>query len=348
VKVLSIVGARPQFVKLAPISWAASGRVDHETLHTGQHYDELLSNNFFNELEIPNPIENLEIGSGSHGQQTGKMIIEIERAIQQINPQHIILYGDTNSTLAGAIAATKMHIPISHVEAGLRSFNKLMPEEINRILTDHTSDLLFAPTMTAMLNLQHEGLGEKARFVGDVMVETLKWIQNSAQKIDSTSQYIVATIHRAENTDNKSRLKYIFGQLKKSVIPVHLYCHPRLEKIIEKLDLGASSDQLVLMPPIGYKEMVTNVVNSVGVITDSGGLQKESFILGKPCLIMREQTEWVETLNSGMSFLDPQLENIRSNWWEKEAKLETENIFGDGSASKKIIDQIISYKSKSA
>ena len=347
-KVLSIVGARPQFVKLAPISWAASGRVEHETLHTGQHYDDLLSSNFFTELEIPSPIKNLEIGSGTHGEQTGKMIIEIERAIQEIDPEHIILYGDTNSTLAGAIAATKMHIPISHVEAGLRSFNKLMPEEMNRILTDHASDLLFAPTMTAMSNLQKEGLADKARFAGDVMVETLRWIQGGAQKVDSTDQYIVATIHRAENTDNKSRLKFIFEQLKKSEIPVHLYCHPRLQKLIEELDFEITSEKLVLMPPIGYKEMVTNVINSVGVITDSGGLQKESFILGKPCLIMREETEWVETLKSGMSFLDPQLSKVHSNWWEMKPKLEAENFFGDGTASKQIIDQIISYKSKSA
>jgi UDP-GlcNAc3NAcA epimerase len=342
-QVLSIVGARPQFVKLAPISWSSSDVFSHKILHTGQHYDPMLSQSFFDELNIPAPDFRLSIGSGNHGEQTGKMLIEIEKVLLENRPDHVIVYGDTNSTLAGAIAASKLHIPVSHVESGLRSYNRLMPEEINRIVVDHCSDLLFAPTKTAMKNLQHEGLGEIAIQSGDVMLEAINFIRNKTTSSLSKEEYIFATIHRAENTDDTERIKLIISQLRKSPIVVHLHCHPRLEKILDTLNLKFDSDNLRIYPPLDYFSTIKKLSESSGVITDSGGLQKESYILSKPCLIVRTESEWVETLLSGANVLDPDLKYVQDSWWTNSKTEGNVEIFGDGFTSKVIVNKIKDY-----
>jgi UDP-N-acetylglucosamine 2-epimerase len=343
VKVLSIVGARPQFVKLAPISWAARGQIDHQILHTGQHYDPLLSENFFRELSIPKPNFQLDIGSGKHGEQTGGMLIEIEKILLASNPDHVIVYGDTNSTLAGALAASKLNIAISHVEAGLRSFNRGMPEEVNRVITDHCSNLLFAPTQTAINNLKNEGLEKISFLAGDVMVETLEYIKRKPITQSHPNQYIFATIHRAENTDDFDRLNQIVSKFRTSRVQVHLHCHPRLIKVLKEHKLNVNSENLLFLPPLDYVSTISKVSGSVGVITDSGGLQKESYILNKPCLVVRYESEWVEALTEGRNFLDPELSRVSENWWAEKVLTSTKNVFGDGKASKYIVDEIRHY-----
>ena len=333
-RVLSIVGARPQFVKLAPICWSAKESFTHLILHTGQHYDPMLSESFFNALNIPKPDFQLSIGSGMHGEQTGKMLIEIEKVLLANKPDHIIVYGDTNSTLAGALAASKLNIPISHIEAGLRSFNRHMPEEINRIITDHCSEILFAPTETAMINLKQEGLKEKSCLSGDVMVETLEFMTNKINLEKNNENYIFATIHRAENTDQRKRLAYIMLKLQKSPIPVHLHCHPRLQKALEEFSLNHDAGSLNLLPPLDYFSTINKIINASGVITDSGGLQKEAYILKKPCLVVRSESEWLEALNEGSNFLDPDLSSVETNWWSGKKAKENKNIFGDGNSSR--------------
>ena len=346
-QVLSIVGARPQFVKLAPITWAAKGNFEHSILHTGQHYDPLLSESFFSTLEIPNPDFQLNIGSGSHGEQTGKMLSEIENVLISNRPDHVIVYGDTNTTLAGAIAASKLHIPISHIEAGLRSFNRRMPEEVNRILTDHCANILFAPTENAIENLQQEGLEEISVLSGDVMVETLNFIKSKSILEDEARNYLFATIHRAENTDDQVRVREIISQLRKSQIPVHLHCHPRLKKVLGELGLLKDSTNLKILPPLDYFSTINKISNSAGVITDSGGLQKESYILNKSCMVVRSESEWVETLSEGSNFLDPNLESIEKVWWTSSSGENRKNIFGDGKSSQKIVSVIKNYNSAS-
>ena len=344
-RVLSIVGARPQFVKLAPISWSAQGNFTHQILHTGQHYDPLLSESFFNTLNIPNPDFQLNAGSGLHGEQTGKMLTDIEQVLIKNEPDHVIVYGDTNSTLAGAIAASKLNIPISHIESGLRSFNRRMPEEINRVITDHCSSMLFAPTLNAMLNLKKEGLDEISFFSGDVMVETLRYIRNRSHFEIQSSEYIFATIHRAENTDKPERITQIISELRESTIPVHLHCHPRLKKVLETLNLNGDSENLKIYEPLDYVSTINKILGASGVITDSGGLQKEAYILEKPCLIVRTESEWVEALNEGSNFLDPELVRVKEKWWSGNKSRSNPNIFGDGMASKIIVESIKNYKS---
>jgi UDP-N-acetylglucosamine 2-epimerase len=344
-RVLSIVGARPQFVKLAPISWSAQGNFTHQILHTGQHYDPLLSESFFNTLNIPSPDFQLNAGSGLHGEQTGKMLTDIEQVLIKNEPDHVIVYGDTNSTLAGALAASKLNIPISHIESGLRSFNRRMPEEINRVITDHCSSMLFAPTLNAMLNLKEEGLDEISFFSGDVMVETLHYIRNRSHFEKQPSEYLFATIHRAENTDKPERITQIIAELRNSTIPVHLHCHPRLKKVLEALDLNGDSENLKIYEPLDYVSTINKILGASGVITDSGGLQKEAYILEKPCLIVRTESEWVEALNEGSNFLDPELVRVKEKWWSANKSRSNPNIFGDGMASKIIVESIKNYKS---
>jgi|688.fasta_scaffold288292_2 UDP-N-acetylglucosamine 2-epimerase len=343
-RVLSIVGARPQFVKLAPISWSVQGNFTHQILHTGQHYDPLLSESFFTTLNIPIPNYQLSAGSGSHGEQTGKMLTEIEQVLIESKPDHVIVYGDTNSTLAGALAASKLNIPISHIESGLRSFNRRMPEEINRVITDHCSSMLFAPTQNAMVNLKKEGLGEISFFSGDVMVETLNYITSQRNFKTQSDQYLFATIHRAENTDERVRLTHIISQLRKSQIPVHLHCHPRLKKVLDALNLSQDSENLKLLAPLDYVSTINKVLGSSGVITDSGGLQKEAYILEKPCMVVRSESEWVEALSEGSNFLDPDLARVKRDWWSSKIATRNNSIFGDGTASKNIVHSIKNYK----
>lgn len=308
-RILSVVGARPQFVKLAPVATACAQRgIEHVIVHTGQHYDPRLSQRFFADLHIPSPDVHLGIGSGSHGEQTGRMLLGLEPALQRAEPDWVLVYGDTNSTLAAALAAVKLSLPLAHLEAGLRSFNRAMPEEHNRVLTDHAADLLLAPTRVAADHLAAEGLGGRTRVVGDVMTDVLH--QVAAQVRDrvpaavraaglSAGEYSVATIHRAENTDDPARLEQVLDGLARVNHPVLLLAHPRLRAAGPALHRGA----IRVAEPLGYPELVGALQHARGVITDSGGLQKEAFLLRRPCTTVRTETEWTETLTGGWNVL---------------------------------------------
>ncbi len=313
-KILTVVGARPQFIKLAPFSKVLrENGVNEIIVHTGQHYDENMNDLFFKELEIPEPDYNLGIGSGNHGEQTGKMLIEIEKIILKENPDLVIVYGDTNSTLAGALAASKLHIKLAHVEAGLRSFNKRMPEEINRVLTDHVSDILFCPTQTAVENLKNEGITKGVYLVGDVMFDALLHFSkisdmksNILERLNiKPKEYYLATIHRAENTDDHERLKNILTAFSKMNEIVVFPIHPRTRKMINYYGLGdlLENDNIKLIDPVGYLDMLKLEKNAKSILTDSGGVQKEAFWLKVPCITLRDETEWIETVNLGWNRL---------------------------------------------
>jgi UDP-N-acetylglucosamine 2-epimerase len=313
-KILSVVGARPQFIKLSSLSKELRKKHEEIILHTGQHYDDGLSEIFFSELSIPEPDYNLGIGSAEHGEQTGRMLKGIEEVLLLEMPDLVIVYGDTNSTLAGALAAVKQRIPVAHVEAGLRSFKKTMPEEINRVLTDHVSSLLFCPTKTSVQNLRKEGITKGVYLVGDVMYDSLREHIKRAEKVSaimrklnlSKNDFYLVTIHRAENTDIKENLKKIVQILaeldKKTIFPIH----PRTKKTLSKfslLDKLGSKGHLLLIDPVSYLDMLVLEKNARSVLTDSGGVQKEAFFLNTPCLTLREETEWVETLSNGFNQL---------------------------------------------
>ena len=309
-KILSIVGARPQFVKLAPIHHEiAKTESEHVVLHTGQHYDAGMSDSIFQDLRIPTPQINLGAGSGRHGEQTGKMLAAIEDALDEVRPDKVLVYGDTNSTLAGALAATKMHFFVAHLEAGLRSRNRLMPEEINRVATDHISDLCLAPTSNALRILDSEGLGGRSELVGDVMadvcLQTRSNVEDNPPKFsfDLPSEFVLATIHRAENTDEPGRLADILSQLSASPLPVVLPAHPRLVTTAKKLNLSLNAGNLFPVKPVSYSELVALVLRATSVVTDSGGLQKEAYLLNTVCTTVRPETEWPETMTSGMNLL---------------------------------------------
>ncbi|MFC7580946.1 UDP-N-acetyl glucosamine 2-epimerase [Schaalia naturae] len=328
-RVVSVVGARPQFVKLAPVAHAFSrAGVDHAIIHTGQHYDPMLSEVFFEELGIPAPDVHLGIGSGSHGHQTGRMLEALDDAIPGLAPDWVLVYGDTNSTLAAALCAVKTHLPVAHLEAGLRSFDRAMPEEINRVLTDHAADLLLAPTSVAAEHLADEGLGARTMVVGDVMTDVLLDTRDAVAGAPSPlarelgvepGAYSVATIHRPQNTDDPARLRRVLGSLAAVGHPVVLLAHPRLvarcaEYGIPLLpspeDPGVCGPSpldgggcLLVHRPLGYRELVASVLAARGVITDSGGLQKEAFLLRVPATTVRPTTEWVETVDLGWNVL---------------------------------------------
>jgi len=302
-KIVSVIGARPQFVKAATISRVIKSHEDlHEViLHTGQHYDENMSKIFFEELSIPEPDYNLGVGSASHAKQTGMMLQGIEEVLLKEKPDWILLFGDTNSTIAGALAAIKLHIPIAHVEAGLRSFNRLMPEEINRIVTDRISDLLFAPTQTAVENLHNEGLKKVTHFTGDVMYDSVLYYQHiinenpKKYRVEGIpEEYLLATIHRAENTDHPEHMDNILDAFGKLTLPVLLPVHPRTRKIISGFSLPAN---LIMKEPVSYLQMLALIRHARKVLTDSGGLQKEAYFLQTPCITLRTETEWLETLH---------------------------------------------------
>jgi UDP-GlcNAc3NAcA epimerase len=313
-KIISVVGARPQFIKLSALSKELRKRHQEIILHTGQHYDDGLSEIFFSELSIPEPDYNLGIGSAEHGEQTGRMLKGIEEVLLLDKPDLVIVYGDTNSTLAGALATVKQKIPVAHVEAGLRSFKKSMPEEINRILTDHVSSLLFCPTNTSVQNLRKEGITKGVYLVGDVMYDSLREHIKRAEKVSaimrklnlSKKDFYLVTIHRAENTDLRENLKKIVQILaeldKKTIFPIH----PRTKKSLSEfslLDKMESKGHLLLIDPVSYLDMLVLEKNARCVLTDSGGVQKEAFFLNTPCLTLREETEWVETLKNGRNSL---------------------------------------------
>ena len=306
-KVLTVIGARPQFIKAWPVSSAlAEAGIEECLLHTGQHYDHAMSGVFFEELGMRESAINLEVGSGSHGAQTAKMLEGIEKALLDEKPDTVLLYGDTNSTLAGALAAVKLHIPIAHVEAGLRSFNRRMPEEHNRILTDHCSDWLFCPTETAVKNLSHEGILKGVHLVGDVMqaaLEKAKPLALSRSEILRSiglndGGYALATMHRAENVDSPEKLKSILSALGSIPLPIVLPLHPRTKERIRTSGLTLPVN-IRALEPLGYMDMIRLILGAKALFTDSGGLQKEAVWLGTSCITLREETEWVETLRVG-------------------------------------------------
>ncbi|MGH3117317.1 MAG: non-hydrolyzing UDP-N-acetylglucosamine 2-epimerase [Gaiellales bacterium] len=314
-RVVSVVGARPQFIKMAPLARAFERHnrlgpepIESLIVHTGQHYDPEMSDIFFEELEIPRATFNLAVGSGRHGRQTGQMLEKVEQVLLQTRPDVVVIYGDTNSSVAGALAAAKLHVPVAHVEAGVRSFNRRMPEEVNRVVADHVSDLLLAPTRTAMENLEREGLSPWAVLTGDIMYDAVLAHRRVAERRSSVlamlglapGTYALATVHRAENTDDAGRLESILtalGDIAENVLPVVLPMHPRTAHAVRAaLPEWSAGPSLRVMPPVGYLDMLALVRNARMTLTDSGGLQKEAFFLGCPCVTLREETEWVETV----------------------------------------------------
>jgi UDP-GlcNAc3NAcA epimerase len=363
-KVMSIVGARPQFIKAAAVSraFAAQGNIIEVLVHTGQHFDENMSDIFFAELGILQPAYNLGIGGSSHGAMTGAQLIQIERLLLSEKPDWVVVYGDTNSTLSGALAAAKLHIPIAHVEAGLRSFNRTMPEEINRVLTDQMSALLFAPTATAMRNLAHEGIDPQRCFqVGDVMFDASLYFGELASKksaiLDSlklkAGNFILATVHRAENTDDLDRLKIILSALEMTsrTLPVVWPMHPRTRKQIETHHLASHiGSGVVLIDPVGYLDMLMLERNAALITTDSGGVQKEAFFYGVPCVTLRTETEWVELVDAGWNRLAPPVDSASVVSIISAAlgtKGQAVKPYGDGHAGSRIAEIICNWRGHS-
>ena len=310
-KIVTIVGARPQFIKAAAVSRELRREHQEILVHTGQHYDYEMSGIFFDGLEIPAPDVNLEVGSGPHGAQTGAMLVAIEGVLVSSRPDYMLVYGDTNSTLAGALAAAKLGIPVAHVEAGLRSFNRRMPEEINRVMVDHVSDLLLCPSDTAVRHLAEEGITRHVHLVGDVMLDVMNWARPRADALAPAlltrlgvvaKDYVLATLHRSENTDDPSRLSSIIAALNAVGEPVVFPVHPRTRHAMAAQGCR-TAPRVQLIDPVGYLDMVALTGAARLVLTDSGGLQKEAFWLGTPCVTLRQETEWVETVECGWNVL---------------------------------------------
>lgn len=341
-KIVSVIGARPQFIKCGPLSRVLRKEHNEILIHTGQHYDPEMSEVFFNELDIPQPDYNLGIGSGSHGEQTGKMLFEIEKILMKENPDLVLVYGDTNSTLAGALAASKLHIKIAHVESGLRSFDQTMPEEINRVLTDHISSLLFCPTDTAVVNLHNEGIISGVYNVGDVMFDALSYNQRIAEKKSSiledlgltSNDYMVATVHRPSNTDSFENLSSIVKAFCDAKLLTVFPVHPRTEKYLKQYGLWKKlCDSIKIIPPVGYLEMLKLMTHARKILTDSEGVQKEAYILGVSCITMRENTEWIETVEDNWNILvGANYEKIMDAITNFEGAERRSNVFGTGNA----------------
>lgn len=344
-KIVSIVGARPQFIKAAAVSRVLREQHSEILVHTGQHYDDKMSDVFFRELDIPQPEYNLSIGSGSHGWQTGQMLAEIEQVLLAEKPDKVLVYGDTNSTLAGALAAVKLHIPVIHVEAGLRSFNRAMPEEINRVLTDHASDLLLCPSQTAVDNLANEGIHKGVHLVGDVMHDALAFAAERApqhskilEQLGLTEKgYLLATVHRAENTDDPERLRGILAAFAALETPIVFPIHPRTHKRIEALGLESTIRNLISIAPLGYIDMVQLEQAARLILTDSGGIQKEAYWLSVPCVTLRDETEWVETVQTGWNVLvgatTAQITTTTQNFKVPDIHPQ---LYGDGKAAERV------------
>lgn len=351
-KVITVIGARPQFIKASMISKQMKDVFEEIIVHTGQHYDNNMSDIFFEQLEIPKPNYNLHIGSGSHGQQTGRMLEEIEKIILIEKPDYVLVYGDTNSTLAGALAASKLLIPVIHVEAGLRSFNKSMPEEQNRILTDHISTILFCPTEVAVNNLKNENITNNVYQVGDVMCDSVlfysKLAMDKIKKLDikpiyeerKVNNWYLTTIHRAENTFDDKNLIQILKVLNELDEMVIFPVHPRIKKMIDKLQENNNYTNIYFIEPVDYLTMLYLTKNAKKVITDSGGLQKECYILDIPCITVRNQTEWVETLNKGYNVLaKPEYNDLKEKIANSKIIDNNKiNYYGDGHCSEKIVE----------
>ncbi len=352
--IMTVVGARPQFIKAAVVSRAiaAEGSLNELLVHTGQHYDASMSDVFFDELGLPAPTYHLGIGSGPHGEQTGRMLAEIERVILERSPDLVLVYGDTNSTLAGALAASKLHVPVAHVEAGLRSFNRRMPEEVNRVLTDHVSDVLFAPTEVALHHLRNEGISaDRIVRVGDVMLDAARVFTQGREAQEEAllktlgivkRGYALATVHRAENTDVRERLDVIQQALAavSKQMPVLLPLHPRTRKALSALGFDPKEAGVQVLDPLGYPDMALLLRNARLVLTDSGGVQKEAFFHGAPCVTLRNETEWTELVALGWNRLAPPTDVASILLAVERALAEPGrpgNPYGDGYASEAIV-----------
>ena len=374
---MTIVGARPQFIKVAAVSRAIEihnqksppeGKIREILVHTGQHYDYLMNRVFFEELEIPKPDYNLGVGSGPHGKQTGIMLERVETVLEKEKPDKVVVYGDTNSTLAGALAAAKLNIPVVHVEAGLRSYNRIMPEETNRLLTDHLSTFLFCPTSQAVKNLAEEGIKpgwEKiVKNVGDVMYDSILYYSKIAEKKSSIladlglynphsairiPQYYLATLHRAENTDDPKRLKSIFGALNEIAkdVPVILPIHPRTRKMMKICNPSFDPSRVKLIDPVSYLNMLVLERNAKAILTDSGGVQKEAYWFRVPCFTLRKETEWVETVKNGWNMLvgteSKKIVNAVNRMKRRKTIKNRMKLFGDGKAGEMIIQILVKY-----
>jgi UDP-N-acetylglucosamine 2-epimerase (non-hydrolysing) len=349
-RVISVVGARPQFVKVAPIhhEFARQG-IPHEIVHSGQHYDEKLSAQLFIDLDIPAPVINLNIGSGTHAAQTGEIMAGLDKALDTLRPDVVLVYGDTNTTLAAALVVSKRSEYLVHIEAGLRSFNRSMPEEVNRVVTDHLAHLLLAPTDTSMTLLANEGLSARAHLVGDVMVDALHQMEERVTARppempdgwELNQPYVFATLHRAENTDDPDRLRFLISRLNNIHPDVRLAAHPRLRARLHNFGIVPDGG-LTLWEPLSYPQTVAAMRSAVAVVTDSGGLQKEAALLGTPCITARHETEWVETVNAGWNIIDPNLETDIDQWVSKERSPLLNEEFGDGHAAQRSVDVILS------
>jgi UDP-GlcNAc3NAcA epimerase len=346
-KVIAIIGARPQFIKHFAFESEVKDAFHLVTVHTGQHYDENMSKVFFDELGMKKPDYLLQSGGGNHGEQTGKMMIEIEKIVLDEKPDAVLVYGDTNSTLAGALVASKLHIPVFHIEAGLRSFNKEMPEEINRVLTDHVSDILFVPSQLAVDNLHKEGIQDNIRIVGDIMKDlVIKSVKSGWLKpVDNVSEpYYYATLHRPYNTDDKDRLVYVLNTLSALDKKVVFAIHPRTRNFMKAYSLNEDSyPNIRFIDPQGYFNNLSYLYYADGLITDSGGMQKEAYWLGKKCITIRKETEWTETLedeDNVLMFYD--LSELKDKIKTK-AICKNNDLYGDGSTGSCIVRQINDY-----
>lgn len=339
-KILTVVGARPQFIKAAMVSRALAQcpGIEEEILHTGQHYDPMMSQVFFEEMEIPLPAANLQVGSGNHGEVTGAMLAGIEREILARKPDRLLVYGDTNSTLAGALAAAKLHVPVVHVEAGLRSYNRRMPEEINRVLVDHVSSILFCPSEQARANLTREGIERGVHVVGDVMYDAVRCYRGKAIVPPLPPPFILCTLHRAENTDDAARLRGIVAALQDAPLPVVLPLHPRTRKLADSHGIIIGG-RIRPLEPVSYFAMLGYIERSEFVVTDSGGVQKEAFFLGKRCITVREETEWTELVACDANRVvgaDPTA-ICPAYSWAMEPLGPCGDVYGHGDASQRIV-----------
>ena len=354
IKIVTIIGARPQFIKAAALSNNLKNhpQIEEVIVHTGQHYDNMMSDIFFNQLKIPEPKYRLESGGKTHAEMTGYQLIEIEKILLTEKPNWVLVYGDTNSTLAGALAASKIHIPIIHVEAGLRSNNMRMPEEVNRILTDRLSKILFCPTKTAKKQLIDEGYDEfncRIEIVGDIMFDALKLISPQIKVANSKQDvFVLCTLHRAENTDDENRLLSIFRALNEIAqeVPVRIPLHPRTKIKLENLKLNLHP-KIIIEDPLSYIDFINAINNCEIVISDSGGIQKEAYFLKKNCMVIRDETEWTELIESKNNILVGSNSDKIVRTFKARKSLNqdfSEKFYGDGKTAEKILNSILNYK----
>ena len=344
-KVISIVGARPQFIKFAPLSLELKKQFNSPCINTGQHYDDEMSRVFFQDFDIPEPDFDLGVGSGNHAVQISAMLDGISQILVKEQPDFVIVFGDTNSTMAGALAASKLKIPIAHVEAGLRSFNRDMPEETNRILTDHLSDLLFAPTQSAVINLETEGVTKGVIKSPDIMADALEMARKHDHEHQSIEPYFLATIHRNYNTDNPVRLRSLFDNLDAANEKIIFPIHPRTAQSARAAEIDLSLyANIEFVSPLGYFDFVSLLAQSDGVLTDSGGLQKEAYILEVPCITLRHETEWVETLEGQWNVLIGEKFDEIPEQLNRQTGQHDPDLFGDGNAAafitKKLMERL--------